>query len=380
MNQTDRQNHTYRTTLTLPHPPHSTWSKSPGFLYYSSTSTVSIKRCETTLCLKFARNSRACASLVPRGPRAIRSKMAALEKKYVKNKISLLNAGIQVAEDEAAKREEVLSHIKSVDKDSEFRLDPEFPSGLNWFNSAPLSFSENLKGKVVVLDFFTYCCINCMHILPDLAELEQAHSVEDGLVIVGVHSAKFLNEKLPDNIENAIRRYDIHHPVVNDSDIVLWNRLGVVCWPTLVVIGPDQQLLHYIIGEGHSQELKLFVDTAVQYYNDAGRLSKASITTSVIAHPSGDSAKSEKTCVLKYPGKVCCTGEEKRLYVSDTSHHRILVLEQETGVVSAIYGSGAAGLRNGEAGEAQFHSPQGMVRSGDNLYVAETENHAIRKV
>ena len=253
-----------------------------------------------------------------------------LEKKYVKNKTSLLNAGIQVAEDEASRREEVLAHIKSVENDPEFRIDPEFPLGLTWFNSGPLSFGKDLEGKVVVLDFFTYCCINCMHILPDLAELEQAHSVKDGLVIIGVHSAKFLNEKLPENIENAIGRYEIHHPVVNDSDIVLWNRLGVVCWPTLVIIGPDLQLLHYIIGEGHGRELKLFVDTAVQYYRNAGRLSGASLA-SVAAH-AGDDVLPESS-VLKYPGKVCCDAEGKWLYVSDSSHHRILRVERETGEI-----------------------------------------------
>ena len=303
---------------------------------------------------------------------------ATLEKKYVKNKISLLSAGIQAADNEAARREEVLLHIKSVENDPEFCLGLEFPAGLTWFKSSPLTFSEDLKDKLVVLDFFTYCCINCMHILPDLAELEQAHSIEDGLVIVGVHSAKFLNEKIPENIENAIRRYDIHHPVVNDSDIVLWNQLGVVCWPTLVIVGPDQQLLHCIIGEGHGRELKLFVDTAVQYYTDAGRLSRASITTSVAAHSSDDpNIKSE---VLSYPGKLCCDREGKILYVSDTSHHRVLAVERETGEVAAVYGSGVAGLKNGESGEAQFHSPQGLAWNEDCLYVADTENHVIRKV
>ena len=306
---------------------------------------------------------------------------ATLEKKYVKNKISLLNAAIQVADNEVARREEVLSHIKSVENDPEFRLDVEFPAGLTWFNSPPLAFSEDLRGKLVVLDFFTYCCINCMHILPDLTELERAHSVEDGLVIVGVHSAKFLNEKIPENIENAIRRYDIHHPVVNDSDIVLWNHLGVVCWPTLVIVGPDQQLLHCIIGEGHGTELKLFVDTAVQYYRDAGRLSRASITTSLAAHSGGDqSVQSGETCVLSYPGKLCYDREGKTLYVSDSSHHRVLAVERETGVAGAIYGSGVAGLKNGESCEAQFHSPQGLVWNEDCLYVADTENHVVRKV
>lgn len=300
-----------------------------------------------------------------------------LETKYFKNKVSLLNAAVQIAEDDETKREEVLTYIKSADKDAELQLDIDFPPGLSWFNSNPLSLKTDLRGKLIVLDFFTYCCINCMHILPDLAELEQLHSVEDGLVIVGVHSAKFLNEKLSENISNAIRRYDIHHPVVNDSDIILWNQLGVVCWPTLVILSPSGNLLHYIIGEGHGKELKLFVNTALQYYQEIGQLNKTSIPTlPSIAHPSSDDCG--KTHVLSYPGKVCC-GDEK-LYVSDTSHHRIVVLEKKTGVVTGVYGNGGAGLRDGKASEAQFHSPQGLVLNGDILYVADTENHVIRQV
>ena len=304
-------------------------------------------------------------------------KMAAippLETKRFKNKVSQLNAALEIADSDESKRQEVLRHIKSAEDDAELCLDVDFPPGLTWFNSDPLSLRTDLKGKLVVLDFFTYCCINCMHILPDLAELEHQHSVEDGLVIVGVHSAKFLNEKLPENISNAIRRYDIRHPVVNDSEIALWNQLGVVCWPTLVFISPKGRLLYYIIGEGHGREMKLFVSTALQYYQETGQLS----TTSIPGIGSSGGGL-EKTAVLSYPGKVCCGGGG-RLYVSDTSHHRVVVVERESGVVSCGYGSGDAGLRDGDASEARFHSPQGLVLHGDRLFVADTENHAIRQV
>ena len=128
-----------------------------------------------------------------------------LERKYVKTKIATLNAGIQLAETQASKHEEILSHIKTVENDPMFKLDPEFPPGLDWLNSSPLTFSNQLGGKLVVLDFFTYCCINCMHILPDL---EERYSVDSGgVVVVGVHSAKFGNEKVSENIKKAIERF-----------------------------------------------------------------------------------------------------------------------------------------------------------------------------
>ena len=301
-----------------------------------------------------------------------------LERRYVKNRISSLSAGIQVAEDADSKREEILTHITSVEDDGRFLLENvEFPAGLEWFNSGPLSLSGDLRGKLVVLDFFTYCCINCMHILPDLDSLETTHSVEDGLVVVGVHSAKFLNERLSENIENAVRRYGIRHPVVNDSEIVLWSQLGVVCWPTLVILSPGGRLLHYIIGEGHGSELELFVGVALEYYRGGGRLSGASLPA--LTGGDGGGGSSVEGSVLWYPGKVWC-GREGKLYVSDAGHHRVVVLDREKGEVSAVYGSGEAGLRDGESGEARFHSPQGLVLNGDNLYVADTENHVIRKV
>lgn len=109
---------------------------------------------------------------------------------------------------------------------------------LDWFNvTEPLSIKDSLLGKIVILDFFTYCCINCMHVLPDLKKLEQLYTVEDGVVVVGVHSAKFDNEKDSANILSAVQRYDITHPVVNDGNSAMWMDLKIKCWPTLLILG-----------------------------------------------------------------------------------------------------------------------------------------------
>jgi thiol-disulfide isomerase/thioredoxin len=150
---------------------------------------------------------------------------------------------------------------------------PDFPEGSEWLNlenNESLSINGNLRGKICVLDFFTYCCINCMHILPDLHALEAKHSVEDGLVVVGVHSAKFENEKVSANILNAILRYDITHPVVNDANALMWNAMEIACWPTLVVVGPKGQQLLSLVGEGHRDTLMEFVDAALKWFTSAG--------------------------------------------------------------------------------------------------------------
>ena len=270
---------------------------------------------------------------------------APLEKKYVKTKIANLNASLMLAEDASEREDEIVRHIKRVESDPVFQLDPEFPPGLEWFNSGPLSFQRELRGKIVILDFFTYCCINCMHILPDLAKLEEKYSDREGVVVVGVHSAKFRNEKVSDNIQNAIMRYSISHPVVNDKDIVLWERLGVVCWPTLVIIGPNCQLLHCIIGEGHSDDLMSFMDAAVQYYKDSGKLSRDPVSISL-------ATERLRASVLKFPGKVCTDVTGERLYVSDSAHNQILVVNKETGELISdvlIEGWGVEGEKMGRA-------------------------------
>lgn len=249
-----------------------------------------------------------------------------LERKYVKSKLALLRAGLQTAVGAAEQLEEALGHIRAVDDDPNFRLDPEFPPGLEWFNTgAPLAFSGALRGKIVVLDFFTYCCINCVHVLPDLARLEDARPPgEGGVVVVGVHSAKFDNEKASRNIHDAVLRYGIRHAVVNDAEAVLWERLGVTCWPTLVILGPHGQLLHCIIGEGHGEELMTFIDAAVQHYTAARQLSLEPINLIT-------EGEEFRGSVLKFPGKICLDPTGKHLYVSDTGNHRVLVVGRETG-------------------------------------------------
>ena len=124
---------------------------------------------------------------------------------------------------------------------------PPFPHGLTWLNSkGPIELSD-LRGKFVLVDFWTYCCINCMHILPELNKLE--HAYPKNLVVIGVHSAKFSTERESDNITEAISRYKIEHPVINDSRHIVWDLFGVNVWPTLVLIDPEGYAIWSTTGE-----------------------------------------------------------------------------------------------------------------------------------
>ena len=116
------------------------------------------------------------------------------------------------------------------------------------------------------------------------------------------------------------------HPVVNDVKIELWERLGVTCWPTLVIISPNCQLLYYIIGEGHGAELQLFMDAAVQYYKNKGQLNLDPITFDLSWRASTGGRD------LWYPGKVCLDDRGERLFIADSSNHRILTVDRRSGI------------------------------------------------
>ena len=160
-----------------------------------------------------------------------------------------------------------------------------------------------------------------MHILPDLHRLEKNNSIEDGLVVVGVHSAKFENEKVSSNILSAVLRYDITHPTVNDSEARLWHELEIQCWPTLVLISPQGKVLLHLVGEGHIQTLQDFVKVALAHYQDRGEIS---IKNDL---PIKLSKESLPPSALSFPGKVSVDETGKKLAIADTGHHRILVTD-----------------------------------------------------
>ncbi|XP_052873008.1 NHL repeat-containing protein 2 [Anopheles cruzii] len=277
----------------------------------------------------------------------------------------------------AAKRQKyVMDYLKVADRESK-SVTADFPDGLDWFNvSEPLSLQGSLRGKVVVLDFFTYCCINCMHILPNLKRLEHLYPIEQGLVVVGVHSAKFRNEKDSANIRAAVERYEITHPVVNDSVTAMWRQLRVQCWPTLMILGPRANPLLVIMGEGNYEDLKLYIGSTLRYYREKGELLQHSL-------PINLSQTAGLASNLKFPGKIARSegGNDEDLYaVSDSGNHRVLIIEAN-GTVRHTVGGKASGFVDGSFKQARFNAPQGVAFRGlDTVFVADNENHAIRRI
>lgn len=244
---------------------------------------------------------------------------------------------------------------------------PYLNGGLEWLNTdRPIDLNE-LKGRVVVLDFWTLCCINCIHTLPDLAKLEARFP--GTVVVIGVHSPKFDNEKKSSSILKAIMRYEIKHPVVNDADRKIWNAYGVDHWPTLVVIDPEGRFYGAVKGEGHLATVETVVSKLIREYKAKGKLRETPLTFRL--------AKEKEVGPLYFPGKVLADVASNRLFIADSTNHRIVITSLE-GKKIAIAGAGVEGKKDGKFAEARFSDPQGMALDGETLYVADRKNHCIR--
>jgi thiol-disulfide isomerase/thioredoxin len=246
---------------------------------------------------------------------------------------------------------------------------PDFPKDMEWLNSGPLS-KKDLKGKFVLLDFWTYCCINCMHILPELKKLE--HEFPNELVVIGVHSAKFEGEKLTANIREAILRYEIEHPVVNDAEQEIWTGMGINSWPTAILLDPEGKAVWGRSGEFKATEVSEKLKKAIPYYRTAKLLTSEPLKFPLEANKTQDTP-------LRFPGKVLADEKSNRLFIADSNHNRIVVSTLE-GQLLDVIGNGAIGLKDGTFKEARFNHPQGMALQGETLYVCDTENHALRKI
>lgn len=244
---------------------------------------------------------------------------------------------------------------------------PELVGGVAWLNTdKPLSIHEDLRGKIVLLDFWTFCCINCIHTLPDLAKLEEKYANQ--LVVIGVHSAKFDNEKKTENIRKAILRYQIRHPVVNDAEQRIWDAYGCQSWPTLVLIDPEGNLVGAASGEGNYELLDRVIGRLITEHRRKKTLNETPIAFAL---------EKELLQPLNFPGKILADEKSNRLFIADSTNHRIVITDLQ-GNKQAIAGTGEPGNVDGPFAQARFNDPQGMCLKDGILYVADRKNHQIR--
>ena len=249
---------------------------------------------------------------------------------------------------------------------------PELTGRGGWINTGGRELSlAALRGRVVILDFWTFCCINCLHVLDELRELEEKH--RDTLVVVGVHSPKFVHEAEHDAVVDAVERHGVAHPVLDDPDLATWKQYAVRAWPTLVVIDPEGYVVAQHAGEGHAHALERLVTQLEAEHEEKGTLRRGRDLPDQAPEPAGATD-------LRFPGKALLL-PDGHLLVSDTARHQVVELTAEARQVVRRIGAGRRGFVDGPADTACFSEPQGLaLLDGRTVVVADTVNHALRRI
>ncbi|MFF9394932.1 NHL domain-containing thioredoxin family protein [Streptomyces griseoluteus] len=247
---------------------------------------------------------------------------------------------------------------------------PELIGKGGWINTGGKDLKlADFRGRTLILDFWTFCCINCLHVLDELRELEERH--RDTVVVVGVHSPKFVHEAEHQAVVDAVERYGVEHPVLDDPELATWKQYAVRAWPTLVVIDPEGYVVAQHAGEGHVHAIERLVAELEAEHEAKGTLRR------------GDGpyvAPEPEPTVLRFPGKALLLPSGNFL-VSDTTRHQLVELAEDGESVVRRIGTGARGFTDGSAGQASFNEPQGLAQLDDgSVVVADTVNHALRRL
>ncbi|HEU4332593.1 MAG TPA: NHL domain-containing thioredoxin family protein [Lapillicoccus sp.] len=238
--------------------------------------------------------------------------------------------------------------------------------GRRWLNTGghDLSLAE-LRGRVVLLDFWTFCCVNCLHVLDELRPVEERFP--DELVVVGVHSPKFEHEGEPAAVEAAVERYAVGHAVLDDPELVTWQAYTARAWPTLVVVDPEGYIVASMSGEGHGPGIASLVEELVAEHAAKGTLRRGSAPYAPPPPP---------VSALRFPGKVALLPDGS-FVVSDTAHHEVVHLEADLETERRRWG-----------GPGVFDEPQGVLllpsdvaaQVGYELLVADSVNHQVKGI
>jgi thiol-disulfide isomerase/thioredoxin len=266
--------------------------------------------------------------------------------------------------------------------------------GRGWLGTGGRDVSaDQLRGRIVLVDFWTAGCVNCLRVLDELAVLEDRFG--DVLTVLGVHSPKFPHEARPEAVAAAVRRHDVRHPVLDDADLATWDAYAARAWPTLVLVDPRGYVVAQATGEGHGPELSALVDELVAEYGDdlrrgplfasgEGQESHFHATTALEGGFPAVPDPDEGADTLRYPGKALRL-PDGALLVADTGHHRLVELDPDLETVRRTIGAGR-GLRDGGAGDARFAEPLGLAllpppvaaAVGYDVVVADSGNHVLR--
>ncbi|PJJ47852.1 thiol-disulfide isomerase/thioredoxin [Mumia flava] len=232
--------------------------------------------------------------------------------------------------------------------------------GRGWLNTGGAAYDiADLRGRFVLLDFWTFCCINCLHVLDEMRPLEEKYA--DALVVVGVHSPKFEHEADPDALLAAVERYGVHHPVLDDPELVTWQAYTARAWPTLVLVDPEGYVVAQYAGEGHVHAIDALLEELVPHYEERGTLTRGASPYVPPVEEPGD---------LRFPASAVRLPEGSVL-VADAGHGELVELDADGSTVQRRYGG--------------FREPNGLLLLPDevrrdlpyDVVVADTVDHRL---
>jgi len=245
------------------------------------------------------------------------------------------------------------------------RLDV-WPSGLHWVNTDDPPQPQALRGRLLLLWFWSYDSVNCQNLVADLQRIERAS--HDGVVVVGVHCPKYPQQAQPARVLQAANRLGLRHAVASDADFALWRACGIVAWPSIALVDTDGRLDSVHAGEGRAAEVEARI---------AALLDDALARDARVYESASEVVRAEPRGALSFPGRVLV--DEAKLYVSDSGNRRVLECLHD-GRIQRVFGSGNRGHADGSSSHACFDEPQGLARVGTALYVADTGNHCVRRI
>jgi len=226
--------------------------------------------------------------------------------------------------------------------------------GRGWLNTGGSAHSiSELRGRFVLLDFWTFCCVNCLHVIDELRPVEEKYA--DELVVVGVHSPKFVHEADPDALAAAVERYGVHHPVLDDPELITWQAYTARAWPTLVLVDPEGYVVAQYAGEGHAHAIDRLLEELVEEHRAKGTLQP------------GDSpyvAPEVEPTTLRFPADAAPL-DDGHVLVADAGHDRVVELDADGDVVREFGG---------------FREPNGLCVVDTTAYVADTAHHQLRAI